>query len=76
MLFSPFLITIVTIIATDNPHLPFGFVSGAKAQRADSNKVVAFRDALHDITMPVLAMNDVIFPRPYGSGESHQNAKR
>jgi hypothetical protein len=74
--FTSFLITIVAIIATDNSHLPFGFIAGAKAQGTDPNKVVAFRDALHDVAMPVLAMNDVIFPRPDGSRESHQNAKR
>ena len=64
MLFAPLLITIVAISATDNSHLPFGLVAGVKAQRTDPNKVVAFRDALHDAAMPVLAMNDVIFSRP------------
>ena len=76
MLFAPFLITIIAIIATYNFHLTSSFITGAKAQRTDPNKVVSFRDALHDIAMPVLAMHDVIFPRPYGSSESHKNAKR
>ena len=67
MLFSPFLITIVAIIATDNFHMPFGFIAGAKAQRADPNKVVAFRDAFNNVAMPVLAMHDVIFPADTGA---------
>jgi hypothetical protein len=70
MLFMPFLITIEAIIATDHFYLPFGFIAGAKAQRADPNKLVTLRDALHDVTMPVLAMNDIIFSRHDGRRNS------
>jgi hypothetical protein len=76
MLFTPFLITIVTIIATDNFHLPFGFIAGAKAQGAYPNKFVTLRDPFHDITMPILTMNDIIFPRHDGSGKSKKNGQR
>jgi hypothetical protein len=69
------LITIVAIIATDNFHLPFGFVAGAKAQRTYPNNLVTLREAFHDITMPVLAMNDIIFPRHDGSRKSKKNGK-
>jgi len=76
MLFATFLITIVTIIATDNFNLPFGFIAGAKAQGAYPNKFMTLRDALHDITMPVLTMNDIIFPRHDGSRKSKKNGQR
>jgi hypothetical protein len=75
-LFAPFLITIVAIIAADNSHLPFSFVSAAEAQGAYSNNFVTLRDALHDITMPVLTMNDIIFPRHYGRRKSKKNGHR
>jgi hypothetical protein len=74
-LFAPFLIAIVAIITTDDFQVPFGFIAGAKAERSDPNKIAAFGDALDDVAMPVLAMDDVIFLRHDGRSESEQNAK-
>jgi hypothetical protein len=71
MFLTLFLVTIVAIIAADNSHLPFGFIAAAKAQRAYPNKLVAFRDALYDVAMAVLAMNDIIFSCRDGSRESN-----
>jgi hypothetical protein len=75
-LLASFFAAIVAIIATDNFHMPFGFVAGAKAQGANSDEVVTFRDAFHNIATPVLAMNDVIFPRHGRGGEYNKSAKR
>jgi hypothetical protein len=73
---APFFVAIVAIVATNNFHLPFGVVAAAKAQGTNPNNLVTFRDVLHNIAMPVLAMDDVIFPSHRGCRESNESAKR
>jgi len=75
-LLAPFFAAIVAIIATDNFHMPFGFVAGAKGQRANPNELVTFRDAFHNVAMAVLAMNDVVFPSHRRGSERNKSAKR